>query len=139
MSGRVRTLKKKIKNEVKMKKKKESKRLKKRIHLNVSPEIYEFVRQKGLNASRFVENALKRLKLGLGEDFKTESADLVLISQNNPENSLKEWIRRDSNPRTPPCEGDVIPLDHESNQKGKKCTDRESNPGYWLGRPKSYL
>ena len=91
-----------------MKKKKESKRLKKRIHLNVSPEIYEFVKQKGLNASRFVENALNKLRIGLGDNFNTNSEDLVLISQNNPEKGSKQWTRWDSNPRPPACKAGVI-------------------------------
>ena len=44
-----------------------------------------------------------------------------------------------------PCEGDVIPLNYESPTPDdfinleKECTDRDSNPGYWLGRPKSCL
>ena len=76
----VRTLEKKIKNEVKMKKKIESKRLKKHLHLNVTPQIYEFVKENGLNAPLLLENSLKRLRLGLGEEFETNSADLMLVS-----------------------------------------------------------
>ena len=93
MSGRVRTLEKENGKRRKMKKKKESKRLKKRIHLNVSPEIYEFVKKNGLNASRFVENALKRLKMGLGESFEVNSADLVLISQKKENTEASGEIR----------------------------------------------
>ena len=89
--------KRKIKTKVKMKKNIESKRLKKRIHLNVSPEIYEFVKENGLNASLLLENAPNRLKLGLGDGFKTNSEDLVLVSQNSKNKGLNEWIRGDSN------------------------------------------
>ena len=98
MSGRVRTLEKEKGKRRKMEKKKESKRLKKRIHLNVSPEIYEFVKKNGLNASRFVENALNRLRMGLGESFRTNTANLVLITQTEPkieasgENRTRDFV-----------------------------------------------
>ena len=74
----------------------------------VSKELLEFAKEKGLNVSKLANNALNRLKMGLGESFKTNSADLVLISQNNQNKREKQWTRGNSNPGSPPCQGDVI-------------------------------
>ena len=83
------------------KKKLKDKRLKKHLHLNIPEELYEFLKENGLNASQLVENLLKRLRLGLGESFKTESADLVFVSQNNLEKGLKQCCERVTIPRSP--------------------------------------
>ena len=79
---------------VKSKKKKNPSDLKKQACIYIDTELHEFARENGLNVSGITNNALKRLKLELGEVFMEESADLVLFSQKKP---LNEWIRGDSN------------------------------------------
>ncbi len=79
---------------VKSEKKRKDTRLKKHLHLNIQEELYDFAKEKGINASVLLENTLKRLRLGLGEEFETESADLVLISQKNSKNGLDSAASR---------------------------------------------
>ena len=78
---------------VKSKKKKNPNDLKKQVCIYIDKDLHDFARENGLNVSGIANNAINRLRLGLGEDFKTESADLVLISKNNGKNSLENAAR----------------------------------------------
>ena len=100
------------------KKKKNPNDSKKQVCIYIDAELQEFVHEKGLNLSGLVNEALKLVKSNISSQENTNSLNLKLILQKTPNNSAKEWIRGDSNARTSPCEGDVIPLDHESIQKG---------------------
>lgn len=72
-------------------------RFRKRLHTTVSPETYEFLTNKALNAGKLLDNAVSELQT------KT-TVEMVLICQNKPE----RWARGDSNARSSPCEGDVM-------------------------------
>ena len=72
-------------------------RIRKRVHCTIDPENYEYLENNCLNASRLLDKAIYELR-------KIKSSALVLIS----ENKEKEWTRWESNPRSPPCQGDVI-------------------------------
>ena len=78
---------------VKLKKKTNPESLKKRTTVYITKKLLDFAHGKGLNVSKLANNALNHLRLGLGEDFKINSADLVLISQNNSKNSLENAAR----------------------------------------------
>ena len=93
-------------------------RLKRRIHLNISQEVYDKIKELGINASEWAENAFIRLISDVENMQSGKEAHIFLISQNKAQNG---WIRGDSNTRTSPCEGDVIPLDHESKNQKKSA------------------
>ena len=87
------TVEKETLNMSKSKTKRKDERLKKHLHLNILEESYGFLKESGLNASQLLENVLKRLRMGLGEQFKVNSADLVLISQKRPNAEASGEIR----------------------------------------------
>ena len=78
---------------VKSKKKKNSNDLKKQASVYADAELLDFAYENHLNVSWITNNALKQLKSGLGEDFNTNKAYLILISKNEPKNSGSEEIR----------------------------------------------
>ena len=78
---------------VKLKKKTNPESLKKRTTVYITKKLLDFAHERGLNVSKLANNSLNRLRLGLGENFKINSADLVLISQNNSKNSLENAAR----------------------------------------------
>ena len=73
------------------KNKQNPKRFKKHIHINVSSDSYSFWQKNGFNLSRFVENALNRLRLGIttsnADGIEANPMDLLLICTKNAENN----------------------------------------------------
>jgi sulfopyruvate decarboxylase TPP-binding subunit len=77
-----------------MAKEKKIARIRQPIHLTLSKETINLLKNTGNNASKVIDSLVK--------DAFSESKPLrVLISESG-------WARRDSNSRPPPCEGDVI-------------------------------
>ena len=64
-----------------------------RITVYIFKELLRFIRKKSLNVFKLTHNVLNRIRLGLGEDFNINSADLVLVSQKGFDNSGSEEIR----------------------------------------------
>ena len=92
----------------KSKKKRELNPDKFRTTLYLDRVLVEFAREKRLKLSGFLNEALKRVKSNLPKQENIDSLNLDVLLKINPENSLKQWTRGDSNARSPPCQGDVI-------------------------------
>jgi hypothetical protein len=69
-------------------------RIRQPIHLTLSKETINLLKNTGNNASKVIDTLIK-------DAFSQSSPIRVLIGD-------FQWARRDSNSRPPPCEGDVI-------------------------------
>ena len=77
----------------KSKKKENPESLKNRTTIYLSKELQAFAKENGLNVSKLANNALNRLRMGLGERFRTNTANLVLISGSEPKIEASGEIR----------------------------------------------
>ena len=69
------------------------KRNKKRIHLNISPEVYDKTKELGINVSEFTENALIELISNVYEMPVGKEAQIMFISAKEGNKSRFEEIR----------------------------------------------
>ena len=67
--------------------------MKKQACIYVDTELLKFAHEKRLNVSGIANNALKEFILEFEEEFETNSADLMLVSQKGSDNSGSEEIR----------------------------------------------
>ena len=92
----------------KSKKKRELNPDKFRTTLYLDKDLVGFAKEKRLKLSGFLNAALNRVRKLNPKVEDVNSLNLDVLLKIDPENSLKQWTRGDSNARTSPCQGDVI-------------------------------
>ncbi len=94
-----------MKSKAKEEKKGMVERLRRKITLTIDQDAYSFIKNAGINASRFFDTAIQALRTDA--EHKT-----ILIGAHTTPESINEaqnrWACPDSNRRSSPCKGDVI-------------------------------